>query len=292
MKPQEEIAEIIKSIDVEIHQVSRLDTSTSEIAILAKGGLIKNFEFLKELSSSHPKNYFFLLSSLRGICEDLISISYIKDNVSQEELKKLFEFNKTYTTSQALNKQFNFFKKFKPNQRVVHPKLVVKEDVFNDTKSNLSESHIKRIARENGIKNLPSVKDMAEKSDYDSLYEYIYYMTSATVHFRLNNFTKLCWGEYNKDGEIKEFELSTENQNNFSAETCLCYGTFLFSEMVGKTESILNLSVELMIEVKKLRKMLDENLWPHFLNSEHLNLNSYKLLLGSILYDNGDEKST
>lgn len=292
MKPQEAIAEIVKSLEAEIHQVSRLNTSTSEISILAKGGLIKNFEFLKELSTSHSKNYFFLLSSLRGICEDLISISYIKDNVSQEELKGLFEFNKAYTTSQALTKQFNFFKQFKPNQRVIHPKLVVKDEVFNKTQSNLSESNIKRIAKENGVKNLPSVKDMAEKSDYASLYEYIYYMTSATVHFRLDNFTKLCWGEYDENGEIKDFELSTENQNNFSAEICLCYGTLLFSEMVKKTESILNLSEELMIKIKKLRKLLDENLWPPFLNSEHFNLNSYKLLLGSLLYDNGDEKST
>ena len=59
------------------------------------------------------------MSSLRGICEELIAITFINEKLTIKEIEDLVEFKFVYEQEKDLLKQFDFFFKYKTIQPIV-----------------------------------------------------------------------------------------------------------------------------------------------------------------------------
>lgn len=241
---------------------------------LCKAALTKAFEFVQISISNQEKNEFFHLSGLRGICEELIATSYIIKELSEQQINDLFEFQYSVEQEKSLLKQFNFFWKYKPMQCVVPPKITELEDkYFQRLKNDLKGNESKKIAKEKNIELLPSTWKMAEQTNYQDLYQFIFNITSASVHFRIDNFFKLGWGELDQHQQIEKTEFSTKHEQvqHYCKEFNICYGIILFVEMSSQFKETLKLQKDYESKIESLVELIQKNRFPPFITHQHMN---------------------
>jgi hypothetical protein len=72
---------------------------------------------------------------------------------------------------------------------------------------------------------MPQIRQIAEKQGRHHLailYDYLYRLTSAGVHFGVQSLLRSGWGN------PKQFVFSTKNFDAYFANYCSLYGAFLF----------------------------------------------------------------
>jgi hypothetical protein len=237
-----------------------------EFVSCLRASLAKSFEFCLE-AYKHRTNHiaFFLVPSLRSICEDLIVLSYLA-KMSSADRNELVSLLFREEMASRLSTQSKFFELARPEQ----PIPVIQPAV---DKSKIEES-IRQIWKRNGWPGLtssrmPTTKQIAEKNNIDvltMLYDYIFRLTSGSVHFNPYVLYRTGWGK-----QIVRF--SPKNFSKYYLEYARIYGLLLFCcyfELFGRflrpNKRVSALVIELRFD------LVGESRWPEMITFEEMNL--------------------
>lgn len=221
----------------------------------------------------NTESSFFLAGSLRSMCEDLIILHCMRnwDSIDRNSVIRL-DLQKTLL-DQA-DRQANFFKKFKPGQQVLSPN--------QDNDALLAQLKEKRIeiwqkyGYRIGNKDRPNTRHICEKLGSTALkflYEYMYCITSDTVHFNAKSLLRTGWGEIPSTGN-PYMNFLPSNLSDYKTRFCKVYSAILLTMYFECFFNVLSAPEEVAQAVSNLRRtliMLPR--WPEMLTFEEMNLN-------------------
>jgi hypothetical protein len=193
-------------------------------SLCIKASLAKCYEFNQAIPSmDRSKSAFFAMPALRGICEDLIVLRYI-GTLPPSDRAELLHALTAHQLAKRVKIQDIFFRSFRPQQPVLR---------FKDADSQItsSEAAAQAVWRRNGWPNMqrnemPPVRQIAQKQGLHHmavLYDYLYRLTSANVHFGVQSLLRSGWGP-----TPNAFVFSTQNFSGYFEQYCSLYGAFLF----------------------------------------------------------------
>jgi hypothetical protein len=213
---------------------------------ILKGAVIKSFEFAKHAQRADENVIsFFLAPSLRGICEDLIALQFLKLTKSVAARDELLERKAYSAVSVAIEKQSTFFRKHRPNQPVYRAKP-------------------KGLPKGDG---LPPMKDMAERAKLVDVFDFIYAISSDCVHFNPRILIRNAWGN-----ATSSWTHSTRNFELYYSALCKFYGVYLLSLFLTAFAEDLGLSPDTRLLADALaNSLLGEPRWPEALTYEEMN---------------------
>lgn len=241
---------------------------TPHFKSLIKASFVKCFQF--NYHNSRPKDFkdsFFLLGTLRSICEDLISLCFLK-KLKASEREELIQFNLNLDITKNLIVQDVFFKKYNPGQIVINAEKYASAEYIEFVKNKPTN---RKKASTKGYKIYPSVFQMAKETNYLDLYNYLYYATSSLVHFRADTLLKMGWNKEPEDYKIGKYHYSVNNYYHYYSKFNLTYGSLLFCEYVKKFKKELDLPKYLSTETKYFRNSFDLFDWPEIMTHAHMN---------------------
>jgi hypothetical protein len=238
-------------------------------SLCVKASLSKCFEFnMAARANSKYGDLFFAVSSLRGICEDLIVLRFIKGLPSSDR-SRLISALSNHETCSRISLQDKFFSAVRPQQ----PVLRIKDA---DQQIALAETAARAIWNRHGWSNLksgalPQIRQIAEKQGVPTLlnlYDYLYRLTSAGVHFSVQSLLRSGWG-----ANQREFYFSTKNFRQYYTLYCTVYGAFmlcLYFEFFG---SVLRPGPRVTDIVNTIRQdLLYTPRWPEMVTFDEMNL--------------------
>ncbi|NYF78841.1 DUF5677 domain-containing protein [Granulicella arctica] len=178
--------------------------------------LVKAYEFCKEAAEADKRHSFFLLASLRGICEDYIALKFIhdKEETAKDEIIYLRMLDETHESSIV---QWKFFKETHSSQRLYY------RDNFNEERERI-RGDLRKLLKNHRIKknaSMPSVHYMADEVGMLSLYQYVYHATSQFVHFNPRLLLRMGWGG------PPRFAFTSANFGDYYQHFSVFYGSFL-----------------------------------------------------------------
>lgn len=227
-------------------------------SLCVKASASKCFELnLAIPQAARSKSAFFMMSSLRGICEDLIVLRYIGKMPSSDR-ENLIAALSSAELGTRTKLQDEFFTAVRPQQPVLRL-----QDV--DAGIANSEAQARSIWNKHDWPNLsrgsmPQIRQIAEKQGLHQLavlYDYLYRLTSAAVHFNVQSLLRSGWGPKPK------VVFSTKNFDQYFANFCELYGAFLFCLYFEFFGSVLRPSEKVQATVSKIREeVLMTPRWP------------------------------
>jgi hypothetical protein len=268
MPLQERLKPIFESIKPQCDSliIENFDTKEKAFICLLKAAFAKNYEFNCLCNQLEKvEQFFYIMPSLRGICEDLIAIKYMKEHIKVER-NKLISIQTEKRTLEGTIVQKSFFEENRPGQIILE---IRNAHVRVDTLS----QQIKEILVKNGLKGdkeFPSVAQMATDTKLIKLYNYMYYATSKTVHFEPGLLLRLGWSD---SLESKVFTFSTKNFTRYHADFCSYYAAYLFIEFYQAFKKDLGLAILFKKEIEAMQEILaDELRMPEIVTFEECNV--------------------
>lgn len=232
-----------------------------------RAAVAKSFEFAafvhREPSLDHG---FFITSTLRGLCEDLIVLSFLTP-LSASERNEAVSLLMAKNVADGIAAQSAFFKSMRPWQPVLQPPPKTSTD---------TEGRLRALAKTlgwTGKQPWPTVWFMAKASSLAPLYSYIYAATSKWVHFSPHILLRMGWGgTSNAVGDDTEWSFTTSNFTQYCAEFNQVYALMLFLHLVtGPATSLVPSDAASMLSA--LKAQLDSPLrWPEDVTYEEMNL--------------------
>jgi hypothetical protein len=234
-----------------------------------RASLSKCFEFnlaLGEIAQS--EHSFFAMASLRGICEDLIVLNYLK-KMPYEERETLLKALMGEEIATRSKLQEAFFLTIRPQQPVFRL-----NEAERLAESNASAA--RDVWNRHGWPNLnksamPQIRQIAEKQGLHqlaTLYDYLYRLTSAAVHFNVQSLLRTGWGKSPRD-----FVFSTKNFHGYFHAYCSFYGVFMLCLYFEFFNSTLRPTAKVKSSIAKMREgILLKPRWPEMITFEEMNL--------------------
>jgi hypothetical protein len=231
-----------------------------------RAALVRAFE-LAQLAAVNERrdDAFFLMPALRGVAEDLIYLRFISQlpPVQREDLVKglmLLELEA------KLGYQSSFFGVFRPFQPILRPGGTTRTDDVKD--------EVRAIWRAHGWPGLRSVtpptREIAQKSDpgvLEVVYDFIYRLTSSTVHFNPQILLRSGWGKTKT-----KMKFSTRNMSGYYALVSQTYGSYLLTLYFELFPKFLRPDHAIKSAVTDLREFLGVQLrWPEMVTFEEMN---------------------
>jgi hypothetical protein len=236
-------------------------------SLCVKASVAKCFELnLAIPQAAKSKSAFFLMSSLRGVCEDLIVLRFI-GRMPPDDRNKLLGSLASAELGIRTKLQDAFFTAVRPQQPVLRLRDV-------DTGIAKSEAEARSIWAKHGWPNLnrgamPQIRQIAEKQGLHQLavlYDYLYRLTSAAVHFNVQSLLRSGWGKQ------PNVVFSTKNFDAYFATYCSLYGAFLFCLYFEFFASVLRPSTKTRAIVNNIREqILLTPRWPEMVTFEEMN---------------------
>jgi Family of unknown function (DUF5677) len=232
--------------------------------LAATASIIKAYEFCKKAAGESQDQSFFLLASLRGICEDYIVLKFIQEQADdvKNDVIRLRMLEETHESSIA---QWNFFKDNHPAQRLYYKDSFEQEtqQVRADLRKLMKGHPVRKRA------SMPSVYYMADKVGMLPFYRYIYHATSQFVHFSPRLLLRMGW-----DGPPR-FTIATANFGDYYHHFSVFYGTFLLTaifEWLCSTNSpaITDRNPPVLILLRNF--LHDTSRWPELVTFEEMNI--------------------
>ena len=234
--------------------------------ITLSAALVKCFEFMI-LSANHDNDskIYFTLGSLRGICEDFIVLTFLK-NLDQQERDKAIETTMNLKVHESLKSQKLFFDNERDFQPVLQP-IDKNEELIEKYKLELKDIG-ERTGTWSKKTPMPKTHNIAETLGLKDFYQYFYTLSSETVHFNPRILLRMGWCE--KD-DIENFQFSTENFSNYYKDYGLVCSTLLFIRFSKQFSDLLELPSEFIDSVERLEGELKEILrWPEPVTFEEM----------------------
>ncbi len=232
-----------------------------------KASFISTFELVDFVSKQNSDVAFFLPPALRRPTEDVIFFRFLS-KLPHEEREKFIRDMMVLGTANNLKWQRSFFEKFRPFQPVFRREIIDIAQI---------EDTVQSFWRKNGwlkfrinTKLHPPVRQIAEKSDprlLDIVYDFIYRLTSGTVHFNPQILSRLGWGS-----TLKEIVVSPVNMGPYYLAVSQIYGSFIFCLYFEFFSRFLKPNREEKEAIKELRKhLLSIFRWPEIVTYEEMN---------------------
>lgn|SRR6185437_15795784 len=231
-----------------------------------RASLAKAFALATEAHASRKTRIsFFLVPSLRSICEDLIVLGYMAkiDHAARDELSMILI---THELRRRSAIQGAFFQKVRPDQ----PILRVKDESIEQL-----EAQARSIWQKNGwpkLRNglMPNVRQIAEKHHFDLLttvYDYLYRLTSGMVHFNPQVLLRTGWGPNPVD-----VTFSPKNFESYYQSFARTYGLMLLCLYFELFDEILKPDRKANDAVRSIRaNLIKESRWPEMVTYEEMN---------------------
>ncbi|WP_026399009.1 DUF5677 domain-containing protein [Acetobacter nitrogenifigens] len=243
------------------------------LVLCVRASLVKAYEFSRFSYNGLKGEFaFHCVGGLRSICEDLIILKFISTLPPEDQNTLLFN-DMAKTTDNSLRYQANFFGTFRPGQPVLRggrsPKSL----------SNIN-SQVDGVWRRHGWPKAtdgkwPPTEQLARKvgkGTVDVIYNYIFRLTSSTVHFSMRSLLRTGWGTVTSEG--LEATFSTKNMSEYYVAFCQVYGVFLLSVYFEFFPDLLRVTPNAQSHVRKMRVALAQlNRWPEMLTYEEMNQN-------------------
>ncbi|SRR5258708_5882935 len=259
LKPLQQLGD---SINPSIVITGEMHEGTFDMA--ATAALIKAYEFCKQAAGSDKDQSFFLLASLRGICEDYIVLKFIQEQA--EDVKNdVIRSRMSEEAHESSIAQWKFFKENRPGQRLYY------KDSFDQDLEQV-RADLRKLLKEHPVKNkasMPSVYYMADKVGMLPLYRYVYHATSQFVHFSPRLLLRMGW-----EGPPR-FTIATANFGDYYHHFSVFYGTFL---LIAIFEWLSSVNSPAVIEknpsaLTLLKDYLhNTSRWPELVTFEEMNI--------------------
>lgn len=257
---------IYKSLKKDFDTISTNEVNTKSLFLpILKSAFTKCYEF-NLIYSNRRKNEksFYHTPVLRGVCEDLIVLKFLKlHSTWNKEL--ILNAYLNYELIDNLISQDKFFRKNRPHQIIFNPPdKELKRSEFEKKLNDIWQSY-----GLNKEKVFPKISHMACDSGLRELYDYLYHATSSMVHFSPHILLRSGW----TNDRISN--LYTFNPKNFYKYYQLFnefFGSYLFVLFSNVFHKELNLSKEFKIKVKDINQYIDEqHRWPELITLEEIN---------------------
>jgi Family of unknown function (DUF5677) len=236
-------------------------------SLCVRASVSKCFEFnLAAQDFAKSKTAFFAMSSLRGMCEDLIVLRYI-GKMPPKDRERLVIALSSQELATRTKLQDIFFSAIRPQQPVL--RLTNADNAIA-----ASEVAARTIWNKHGWPNLqrgamPPIRQIAEKQGLHQLailYDYFYRLTSAGVHFNVQALLRSGWGS------PKQFVFSAKNFHSYFERYCSVYGAFIFCLYFEFFGAILRPTAKERAIVDEIRQsVLFTPRWPEMVTFEEMN---------------------
>jgi len=246
-------------------------TDEERLAACARASLIKAFEFCTFAHSKLKDEFaFHCVAGLRSICEDLIILKFIS-TLPPEDQKILLNADMVRTMHSSMRDQSTFFDTFRPGQPVLRggysPNDLAKLNAQVDDVWHRNGWPLAKRGK------WPPTEQLARKigqGTVDVIYNYIFRLTSSTVHFSTQALLRTGWGVVNADGMKVTF--STKHMSKYYVAFCQIYGIFLLSIYFEFFPILFDVTPRVQRRVEKLRMALAKHeRWPEMLTFEEAN---------------------
>lgn len=236
-----------------------------EALIQASTAKCVEFNLLANRTDKRAGPAFVLLSSLRGICEDLIYLSFLS-RLGNKESNELAGLLLAQHISKGLSAQQDFFAANNPAQPILRGGRTTTDasqrvtDVRNKLRSFWASVGSVKSAG-------PNIRDMATEVGLLSTYEYIYFASSNFVHFNPQALLRTGWAQY-EDGP---FKFSIRNMNDYYRAFSSFYGAVLFigfHASFGEEHFDSNLDAQI---TRLLELIGHTQRWPEVITFEEMN---------------------
>jgi len=262
------VEDLIDELKVEIETIGNRNLEEDGLyKITVAAALVKSYEFMK-LCANHDADskVYFTLGSLRGICEEYIVLSFLKD-LAPEERDKAIGATMSLKVQESLKRQKLFFDNERSFQPIIQPNNK-NEELIEKYKQDLKDIG-ERTGAWSKKTSMPKIHSMAEALSLGDFYKYFYTLSSETVHFNPRILLRMGWSE--KD-DMENFQFSTDNFSNYYKEDGRVYSALLFIRFGFKFKTLLGLSSEFKDVAMKLEEKLKDILrWPEPVTFEEMN---------------------
>jgi hypothetical protein len=181
-----------------------------------------------------------------------------------------------------IHQQTQFFSRTRPQQTIL--------SMTDLTEIGGIEGNIRSIWNRNGWSKLahgtmPQIRQIAEKQGLPvlaMLYDYLYRLTSGTVHFNAQTLLRMGWGDLRK----KRFRYSTKNFYGYYLMFARVYGAFLFCVYFEFFSKYFRPDKHVSEIINNIRKeVIMSPRWPEMVTFEEMNIRPPKTSpLRAILY--------
>ncbi len=203
---------------------------------------------------------FLLMSNLRGVCEDLIYLTYLS-RLEKKAADRLVLLLQERNYFEGLNAQKKFFDDNNPMQPVLG-------NSSHTQALETTENQIREFWKSTNQFNekAPTVLQLAKKVGLKSTYEFIYFAASNFVHFNPIALFRTGWGP-----ERGPFTFSIRNMNGYYRSFSSFYGAVLFIGFKASfSEEYFNDSLD--AEVDELIELVGHmHRWPEVITFEEMN---------------------
>ena len=199
---------------------------------ILRASFARAFEFVDLVSTQKSISAFFFAPALRSITEDIILLRFLSrfpHEVRQQTLDNMLDL----IVADALCKQEAFFLTFRPFQPILPAASM---DVQKVKKA---RDELRSFWRNNGWpklnRDMPQTSQIAEKLDpgvIHVVYDFIYRLTSGTVHFNPQVLLRSGWGNV-----PIETTFSSRNMDPYYLMLSRIYGSYLlclYFELFGR----------------------------------------------------------
>lgn len=257
-----EYKRILKRIVPFIRSFSEDDVSDREhFRLSLKAAFIKSYELCVAATQGDPLKDFFVMSGLRGVCEEYIVFRFLfKHHPSNKgEIIRLKVQEEVFQSSLV---QWDFFREHHPRQVLYYQDdFELKLDAVRTGLKALMGIHLKGRTT-----TMPSVSYMAKKSDLSVLYNYLYHASSSLVHFNPRMLLRMGWGN------LPQVSFSVSNFTAYYRHFGLFYSIYLFKELIVFLNQN-GLALEIQSEASSLDDLLEqEKHWPELVTFEEVNV--------------------
>jgi len=264
------IRSLLESLRNEVIEHGKFTTSSNDFDVYLatlKSAFVKSYDFAR-FAHRVPlrradESSFFMTAGLRGICEDIIALKFIAQ-FPRDLRQEIMLLEMSAGVRKAIRVQTEFFKRERPFQPVL-------TSTRNDDGSDQKQQYAS-IAARTGLRmikdRLPATEQMAVNVGLRELYDYLYRVTSETVHFNVHVALRNGWGPL--PGTV---QFGTKMFCKYYLSVNQMYGIFLFCLMSETFATELGLDTSFLRTVARLRKELDRELrWPEPVTFEEMNV--------------------
>ena len=254
-----------------VERTATLDFSGDYIfSSCLRSSLTRTFEFVDLVTKGNPDHAFFLVPALRGITEDIIYFAFL-EKFPHEVRERVISHMMQLEVHQRINDQVHFFRTFRPFQPVFSAEII---DIAT------MKRELRTFWRENGWPQLkrdtPPTREIAQQTVpgiLEQVYDFIFRLTSSTVHFNPEQLLRLGWGSIGPEEDVVlNSRFSSRHMGHYHQAKCLVYGCYLLCLYFELFEERLQANQTDLEAVQQLRKHIwREFRWPEMVTFEEMN---------------------
>lgn len=233
---------------------------------ITKATIIKSFEFNLYVTEKKDDQVFFMIPTLRGICEEYIAEKFVSNHFAADKSSIIYLWTEYHRLKSSIA-QWKYFELSKPSQFLYY------EETFPDKLKEI-EKQIKEVFQKKFPKlkctPFPSVYFMAEQSGSLELYNYLYHATSTFVHFHPGNLLRMGWGD------LPNFQFSTSNFGKYYNYFTVFYSAVLFCNLCEwqiENGYLKGFDTTSMVAIRKI--LFDVSRHPEIVTFDEMNIGAF-----------------